>query len=123
LILKTMPLQYGYDPLFGSALNKFQYATPPQKNGEKKWRIDLREAIRKNLKALLIVYEPRLKIDDVIIELLDPLVSDNNALVCIKIEIKGDLTLGRKEKFYFPDSALDPDAPSVFPLIIPVGAK
>jgi predicted component of type VI protein secretion system len=123
LILKTMPLEYGFDLVFGSVLNKFQYATPPQKNGEKKWRVELREAVRKNLKYLLMEYEPRLKIDDVIIDLREPISTENTAIVLVKVEIKGYVILGRKEAFHFPDSELDSETQNIFPLAIPVGNR
>jgi predicted component of type VI protein secretion system len=123
LILKTMPLEYGYDAMFGSVLNKFQYATPPQKAGEKRWRDVLREAIRKNLKNLLEEYEPRLKIEDVLINLSEPMQNTKEAIVLVKVVIKGELTLGRKEIFHFPDNQLDSEAKSVFPLMIPIGNR
>jgi predicted component of type VI protein secretion system len=123
LILKTMPLEYGYDAMFGSVLNKFQYATPPQKAGEGNWRKQLREAIRKNLKFLLEEYEPRLKIEDVLINLSEPMQNAREAIVLVKVIIKGELTLGRKEIFHFPDNQVDSEAKSVFPLMIPIGNK
>jgi predicted component of type VI protein secretion system len=123
LILKTMPLEYGYDSMFGSVLNKFQYATPPQKTGEGKWRIQLRESIRKNLKFLLEEYEPRLKIEDVLVNLSEPMQNAKEAIVLVKVIIKGELTLGRKEIFHFPDNQVDSEAKSVFPLMIPIGNK
>jgi predicted component of type VI protein secretion system len=123
LILKTMPLEYSYDAMFGSVLNKFQYATPPQKAGEGKWRIQLREAIRKNLKFLLEEYEPRLKMEDVLVNLSEPIQNSKEAIVLVKVIIKGELTLGRKEIFHFPDNQFDSEAKAVFPLMIPIGNK
>ncbi|MEO0044637.1 MAG: Baseplate wedge protein gp25 [Bacteroidota bacterium] len=123
LILKTMPLEYAYDAMFGSVLNKFQYATPPQKAGQLLWRNGLRESIRKNLKFLLEEYEPRLKIEDVLVNLSEPIQNAKEAIVLVKVTIKGELALGRKEIFHFPDSQIDSEAKSVFPLMIPIGNK
>jgi predicted component of type VI protein secretion system len=125
LLFKTMPLKYSFDPNYGSILNKQQYVTPPQKKGERIWRENMREAIQRNLKVLLAEYEPRLKIDDVFVEMEDPKIksaSDKTiGMVLVRIRVEGNLTLGRKEKYMFPDSEVEDAAQEAFPLYIPVG--
>lgn len=133
LLLKTMPLRYGFDPSYGSILNKLQFVTPPinkekrKKIAEKEdWHEKTRENIEKNLNALLTEYEPRLQIKDVKVRLQ---VAQNRAnsdtmleLVIVCVEVEGNLTVGRKEKYEFPDSEVADDAKEIFPLYIPVGS-
>jgi hypothetical protein len=41
----------------------------------------------------------------------------------VKVDVFGQLTLGRKEQFHYPDNEVDDDAKEAFPLVIPVGRK
>jgi predicted component of type VI protein secretion system len=122
LLLRTMSLRYDFDPSYGSVLNKQQYVTPPQK-GENTWRNNMKEAIQNNLKMLLTEYEPRLKITDVWVNMEE----NKNAtdkltgIVLVRVGVEGNLTLGRKEKYRFPDSEVEAEAKEAFPLYIPVG--
>lgn len=120
LILKTMSLSYRFDPSFGSILNKFQAATPPQKVPERIWREQMRESIQKNLKDMLRRYETRIRVKDVYIDMKKPKRGDK-AIVNVQVMIDGHLMLGRKENFHYPDSEVSEEAQEVFPLMIPVG--
>lgn len=121
LVLKSFTCSYRYDASFGSIINKYQAATPPQRVSNRLWRDRIREDIRKNLKDMLQRYETRIKVKDVIIDLTPPKNSGASDSMNIKVFIKGELTLGRKEKFHYPDSEIDEDAQELFPLLIPVG--
>ncbi len=123
LILKSMALSYRFDPTFGSLMNKYHAATPPQKKSTRVWREELRENIQKNLKDMLQRYETRLNITDVAIDMREPNFSENKPVVKVKVEVFGQLTLGRKEQFYYPDSEISEDAQEVLPLVIPIGRK
>jgi predicted component of type VI protein secretion system len=124
LLLKTMSLRYDFDPSYGSILNKQQYVTPPQK-GANAWRTNMRENIQSNLKMLLTEYEPRLKITDVFVEMEDNKRPNDKlmGMVLVRVRVEGHLTLGRKEKYRFPDSEVESEAQEAFPLYIPVGTK
>ena len=120
LIVRTMSLSYRFDPSFGSILNKFQAATPPQKIPERIWREQMRESIQKNLKDMLTRYETRIEVKDVYIDMKKPVRGDKS-VVHVKVVIDGHLLLGRKEKFHYPDSEVSEEAQEVLPLMIPVG--
>lgn len=120
LILKSMSLRYRFDPSFGSILNKFQAATPPQKIPERIWREQIRDSIQKNLKDMLTRYETRIQVKDVFIEMKKPNRGDKS-IVHVQVVIDGQLLIGRKEKFHYPDSEVSEEAQEVFPLMIPVG--
>ncbi|MEO1413209.1 MAG: GPW/gp25 family protein [Bacteroidota bacterium] len=120
LMLKTFSLSYRYDPTFGSVVNKFQASTPPQKRSERIWRENMREAIQKNLKDMLQRYETRIVVKDVIVDLKPVRKKGNSAIVNVAVEVKGQLLLGRRENFHFPDSEFAEAAQEVFPLLIPV---
>ncbi len=120
LIVKTMRLSYRFDPSFGSVLNKYQAATPPQKIPERIWREQMRESIQKNLKDMLTRYETRIEVKDVYIDMKKPSRGDKS-IVHVKVAIDGQLLLGRKEKFQYPDSEVSEEAQEVLPLMIPVG--
>lgn len=120
LILKTFSLSYRFDPTFGCVMNKFQASTPPQKRSERVWRENMRESIQKNLKDMLQRYETRVKVSDVIVDMRTPRKNANTSVVKVKVQVIGELTLGRREKFHFPDSEIADQAQEVFPLMIPV---
>lgn len=120
LILRSLNLSYSYDPSFGSLMNKFQAATPPQRLPERLWRDEMRDAIQKNLKLMLSKYETRIDVKDVYVDLKKSTGRDK-AKMNVRIQISGNLSLGRKEKFHYPDSMVSDEAQEVFPLMIPVG--
>lgn len=121
-MLKAFTLSYRYDPTFGSVMNKFQATTPPQNQSDRAWREDVRQSIEQNLKDIFGRYETRVKIRDVIVDFTSSKKRKrDNSLAQVSIQVIGELTLGRKEKFYFPDSEIDEDAQEVFPLMIPMG--
>ncbi|MEM1119674.1 MAG: GPW/gp25 family protein [Bacteroidota bacterium] len=120
LILKTFSLSYRYDPTFGCVLNKYQGSTPPQKKSERLWREAMRESIQKHLKDMLQRYETRIKVKEVIVDLLYPKKKGMNALVNVSVQITGQLALGRREIFHYPDSEVADEAQEVLPLMIPV---
>ncbi len=120
LILRTFSLSYRFDPSFGCIMNKFQAATPPQNLPERIWREKMREDIQENLKDMLQRYETRIKVKDVFIDMRRPHRGDK-ATVNVKVQIIGNLTLGRREKFNYPDSEVSEEAMEVLPLMIPVG--
>ncbi len=122
-ILKSFSLSYRFDPSFGCILNKFHASTPPQRRSERAWREEIREKTQKNLKDMMQRYETRIKVTDVIVDMMEPKIYEKEAVVKVEVEIDGYLTLGRKEKFHFPDSEVDEAAKEVFPLMIPVGRK
>lgn len=123
LILKSFMLSYRFDPTFGSILNKYHATTPPQKKALRAWREEIRENTQRNLKDMLQRYETRVTVTDVIIDLLEPNYNDGTPMVKVKVEVIGQLSLGRKEQFHYPDSEVDEDAKEAFPLVIPVGKK
>jgi phage baseplate assembly protein W len=123
LILRSFALSYRFDPAFGCVVHKYQAATPPQRRAERSWRDEMRENIQANLKDMLTRYETRIKVEDVLVQLKDPNVRHGESTVRVKVEITGQLTLGRKEKFYWPDSEVSEDAAEVLPLVIPVGSR
>ncbi|MEN9610113.1 MAG: hypothetical protein RLZZ628_927 [Bacteroidota bacterium] len=122
LLLRTMSLRYDFDPSYGSVLNKQQYVTPPQK-GENSWRVNMRDSIQSNLKMLLTEYEHRLKITDVFVDMEENKSGKDKwiGMVLVRVRVEGNLTLGRKEKYQFPDSEVEEEAQEAFPLYIPVG--
>ncbi len=122
LILKSFMLCYRFDPAFGSILNKYHATTPPQRKKEATWRDEIREATQANLKDMLKRYETRVKVSEVAVSLESDF-NDKSPVVRVKVEVSGNLTLGRKERFHYPDSEVDEDAKEAFPLVIPVGEK
>ncbi len=121
-ILRAFTLSYRYDPAFGSVMNKYQATTPPQNKSDRAWRESIRQEIQKNLKDLFSRYETRIKIRDVIVDFKNQSKRrKDNSLAQVSIQVVGQLTLGRRETFYFPDSEVDEDAKEVFPLMIPIG--
>jgi len=120
LILKSYTLSYRYDASFGSLLNKYQANTPPQNIKESLWRKRMREKFQKNLKTLLIKYETRIKVKDIRVKFI-VLGKQQEAVMNVSIEITGEMSIGRREKFHYPDSEITDDAKEVFPLLIPVG--
>ncbi len=120
LILRTFCLSYRFDPSFGSVLHKFQAATPPQKIPERLWRSQMRETIQKNLKDMLMRYETRIQVKDVFIHMNKPKGS-NKSIVNVRVQITGNLALGRKEQFHYPDSEVSSEAQEILPLMIPIG--
>lgn len=120
LILRTFSLSYRFDPSFGCVLNKYQAATPPQKIPERIWREQMRESIQKNMKDMLMRYETRIHVKDVFIDMKKSR-GRNKSVVNVKVQITGNLTLGRKEHFHFPDSEVSPEAQELLPLMIPIG--
>lgn len=123
LILKSFTQSYRYDPNFGSILNKYHAATPPQNQSERVWRNGIREAIRQNLKAMLTQYEQRVKVKDVIIQLDGTAKQKQLDMLQVRVQVIGELTVGRKALFHYPDSEVAEEAQEVFPLLIPVGKK
>lgn len=123
-ILKSFTLSYRFDPAFGSVLNKYQATTPPQDKSDRAWRESIRQDIQKNLKDLFSRYETRVQIRDVIVDFTTNSKRKrniDNSLAKVSIQVVGQLTLGRRDTFYFPDSEVDEDAKEVFPLMIPLG--
>lgn len=123
LMLKTLSLSYRFDPTFGCVMNKYHARTPPQNQAERAWRESLREAIQKNLKDMLTRYETRIKVTDVIVDMHPPRKGAQDPVVKVKVDIFGQLKLGRREQFHYPDREIDEGAQEVFPLEIPVGRK
>jgi predicted component of type VI protein secretion system len=123
LILGSNILSYRFDPAFGSVLNKYQALTPSQKKKERVWREDMREDIQRNLNDMLQRYETRVLVKDAVVNLQDPAITDGEPVVKVKVDISGQLTIGRKENFHYPDSEVEEDAQEALPLIIPVGKK
>lgn len=120
LLLKTFFLSYRFDPSFGCILNKYQGSTPPQKQSKRAWRSDMQEAAQKNLEDMLKRYEKRIKVTEVIVDLDETNFNINDSIVDVRVQVKGQLTLGRRENFHFPDSEIADEAQEVFPLMIPV---
>lgn len=120
LILRTFTLRYRFDPSFGCIINKYQAATPPQKIPERIWRSQMREDIQNNLKDMLVRYETRIQVKDVFVEMKKQDKRDKTK-VNVKVSITGNLNLGRKESFHFPDSEVSEEALEVLPLMIPIG--
>ena len=120
LILKTFALSYRFDQTFGSVMNRYQACTPPQRKSERVWRENMRESIQKNIKDMLQRYETRIKVSEVNIDLKPEKSFNKDAIVNVQVQISGEVTLGRRDKFYFPDSEVDHEAQELFPLMIPM---
>lgn len=120
VILRSFMLSYRYDSTFGCVLNNYQASTPPQNMTERVWREKMREDIQHNLKDMLTRYETRVDVRDVFVNMVRG-IGKNNAVVNVQVQVSGNLSLGRREKFHYPDSEVSPDAQEVFPLNIPVG--
>lgn len=123
LMLRTLSLGYRFDPVYGSILNKYHASTPPQRRSQRIWLEEIRERIQKNLLDMLLRYETRIKVQDVFVDLVQPKATDENPLLKVRVRISGNLSIGRKEQFHYPDSEVDEDAKEAFPLMIPVGKK
>lgn len=121
LILRSFMLSYRFDANFGSILNKYQANTPPQKKAQRIWEDEIRAAVQKNLKAMLTQYEQRVEVKDVVVLLEAGKRADEHDLLNAKIQISGNIAIGRKSKFHYPDSEIAEEAQEVFPLLIPVG--
>lgn len=121
LIIKSLSLSYRFDPTFGSLLNKYHARTPPQRRSERAWREEMRESIQKNILDMLMRYETRLEVTDVTVDLQFPKKEDNKPVVRARVDVYGELTLGRRDQFHYPDSEIEEDALDAFPLVIPVG--
>ncbi len=120
LILRSFFLSYRFDPGFGCVMNKYQASTPPQNLSERVWREQMRNHIQLNLQDMLSRYETRVDVREVFVNMVRG-EGKNRATVNVQVQVTGDLTLGRREKFKYPDSEVSPDAQEVFPLNIPVG--
>lgn len=120
VILKSYMLSYRFDPTYGCVLNNYHASTPPQNMPERVWREKMREDIQNNLKDMLARYETRVDVRDVFINMVRGR-GKRNSTVNVQVQVSGSLTLGRREKFHYPDSEVSPDAQEVFPLNIPVG--
>ena len=122
LILQTFSLSYRFDPTFGCVMNKYQAKTPPQRMSDRAWKESIRESIQKNLKDMFSRYESRIRIRDVIVD-LKPVKRGQriDSIAYVSVQVIGQLALGRRDAFYFPDSEIDDAAQEVFPLMIPIG--
>lgn len=121
LILKSLTMSYRYDPTFGSVLNKYHAATPPQNKAERSWREKIKKDIQANLTDMLKRYETRVDVKEVMVDLRTPNSGGGAPVTMVRVEVDGRLSIGRKEKFHYPDSEVSEDAQEVFPLLIPVG--
>ncbi|MEM9837466.1 MAG: GPW/gp25 family protein, partial [Bacteroidota bacterium] len=110
LILRSFALSYRYDASFGCVVHKLQASTPRQRQSDRAWRESLRREIEKNLKEMLQRYETRIKVSDVFVKLVEPKHAARKATIQVKVEVAGQLTLGRKEKYYWPDSEVEEEA-------------
>lgn len=123
LMLKTLSLSYRFDPSYGSVLNKFHALTPPQGRSQRLWMEELRERIQKNLHEMLTRYETRIVVQEVFVDLDQPPAHATEPVLRVRVRVHGDLSLGRKEKFHYPDSEVAEDAMEALPLLIPIGKK
>ena len=121
LILNSVTLSYRFDPAFGSVLNKHHAATPPQNRAERAWRETIRNEIQANLLDMLQRYETRVDVQEVHVNLRTPRTRAGDPVTMVSVEIDGQLSLGRKEHFHYPDSEISEEAQEVFPLMIPIG--
>jgi predicted component of type VI protein secretion system len=121
LMINALTLSYRFDPSYGCILNKYNARTPPQRKLERSWREEIRNDIQNNIKYLLQCYETRIQVQDVIVALQEPDKNDHRPTVKVRVDISGQLTLGRKERFHYPDSEIAEEAQEVFPILIPVG--
>lgn len=121
LILRSFTMSYRFDPTFGSVMNKYHAATPPQNRAERAWKERIRQDIQRNLLDMLQRYETRVEVKEVMVDLHTPANTGGGAATWVRIEVDGKLSIGRKDKFHFPDSAVAEEAQEVFPLMIPVG--
>lgn len=122
LILRSFMLSYRFDLSFGSKLNKYQANIPPQNKSEKAWKAEIRAAVKKNLENMLIQYEQRIEVKDVSVVLAAGKNADGQDVMNAQIRVSGNLTIGRRIHFHYPDSEIDEDAQEIFPLLIPVGS-
>lgn len=102
-------------------MGKYHATTPPQKISERIWRENIRNEIQKNMKDMLTRYETRVKVTELGVGMNFPNKRSSDPSVNLQIRIEGELDLGRREHFHYPDREIDPNAQEVFPLRIPVG--
>jgi phage baseplate assembly protein W len=91
LILMSLPGQFRYDPTFGSTLNIQHFRLPDGKKGGKKFEDGLKDMVKKNLTLLIERHEPRLILEEVIVNVQTPNPAGNNQLLKngrIALEIK-----------------------------------
>jgi phage baseplate assembly protein W len=121
LILRSYTMSYRFDPSFGSLLSKYNAATPPQNRPERAWREKIRNEIQNNLLEMLQRYETRVEVQDVMVNLQTSTASDGSPKTTVQVEVDGRLSIGRKDKFHYPDSEVSEEAQEAFPLMIPMG--
>lgn len=121
LILRSFTMSYKFDPKFGSVMNKYHAATPPQNRSERIWKEKIKNDIQANLTDMLKRYETRVEVKEVIVDLQTPRSSTGSPVTMVRVEVDGRLSIGRKENFHYPDSEISEEAQEVFPLMIPVG--
>ena len=121
LILRSFFLSYRYDPSFGSLINRFQGSTRPNTTRDVLWRAEIKRQIQNNLEDMLKRYENRVQVDSVVVNLVNPGKKSKNGEVQVRVEVKGNLSLGMRERFHFPDREIVDEAQEVFPLTIPIG--
>lgn len=120
MILKAFTMSYRFDPTFGCVMNKYHAKTPPQGKSDRAWKDKMRDTFQANLKEMLQRYETRVKVEDIRI-LMRQSKKKDKAVMNVRVEVIGKMTIGRRENFRYPDSEVSDDAKEVFPLMIPVG--
>jgi phage baseplate assembly protein W len=106
LILISLPGQFRYDPTFGSTLNIQHFKLPDGKRGGKKMEDELKDLVKKNLKLLIERHEPRLILEDVIVNVQTPNPTKDNKLLKngrIALEIKLNGRIEGEEAFLHSD--------------------
>lgn len=121
LILKSFTMSYRFDPSFGSVIKKHRASTPPQGVNERKWRESIKNDIQLNLEDMLKRYEKRIQVKDVIVDLQIPKRHSGEKETMVRVKVNGQLSIGKRENFNYPDSEIADDAKEVFPLMIPIG--
>jgi phage baseplate assembly protein W len=121
LILKSYTMSYRFDPTFGSLLSKYNAATPPQNRSERAWREKIRNEIQRNLTEMLQRYETRVDVKEVMVNIETKDNPGGMPTTTVNVEVSGRLSIGRKDKFHFPDSEVSEEAQEAFPLLIPMG--
>jgi predicted component of type VI protein secretion system len=109
LMVSTIPSQFRYDPTFGAELNLEHFRLPDLKQkGSKRLEDDIKDTLKKNLLYLISKHEPRLEIEDLLVNIFSQKEGNKTLLnkpkggkIIFEIKLLGRI-LGQ-EKFIYND--------------------
>jgi phage baseplate assembly protein W len=91
MMLMSLPGQFRYDPTFGSTLNVQHFKLPDGSRGGKGFEDHLKTLIKDNLKMMVLRHEPRMILEDIIVNVHTPDPGKENKLIVsgrVALEIK-----------------------------------